>query len=618
MKNIYSDRKAVIIGIFITIISIYLIRLFYLQIIDDSSKLSAKNNAFRNLVDFPPRGYIFDRKGKLLVENALAFDLMVIPKQTKGIDTMALCKLLNIDLEEYKKRIKKATQFPNNARKPSVFEKQINTITYAGLQEKMFRFSGFFIQKRTVRKYAYNAGAHLLGYVGEVSKTKAEKDPYYNEGDYIGISGIEKAYESILRGKKGTRIVMVDVHNQEKGKYANGTFDTAAVLGEGLYSSIDGDLQKLGEELMQNKKGSIVAIEPSTGEILAFISSPSYDPNLLAGAGKERSKNFTKLFKDTINVPLFNRALMAQYPPGSIFKLIDALVGQQEGVLTPDRVYPCARGYPPMGGKPKCHPHGAVNLVGSIATSCNSYYSYVFRSIVDAKKYPKFLDGYDNWRKHMLTFGVGRKLDSDLPFEYPGNVPTINYYDKKFGLNGWRSNTVVSLGIGQGELGILPVQMANVVSIIANRGYYYIPHVVRGIGKDGNIDKRFKEKHYCSVDPKYFDPVIEGMAKAVTGGTATKARLSDIEICGKTGTAQNPHGKDHAVFVAFAPRNNPKIAIACLVENAGFGGDWSAPIASLMIEQYIKGKRTRKDMEERLKNADLINNKNTKGFATKQ
>jgi penicillin-binding protein 2 len=617
MKNIYSERKAVIIGVFITIIFIYVLRIFYLQVIDDSSKLSAKNNAFRNMIDFPPRGYIFDRKGKLLVENSLAFDLMVIPKQTKGIDTLALCKLLNIDLEEYAKRIKKACQFPNNPRKPSAFEKQINAITYAGLQEKMFRFAGFFIQKRTVRKYAYNAGAHLLGYVGEVSKIKAEKDPYYNEGDYIGISGIEKAYENILRGKKGTRIVMVDVHNQEKGKYANGAFDTAAVLGEGLYSSIDGELQKLGEDLMQNKKGSIVAIEPSTGEILAFISSPAYDPNLLAGAGKERSKNFTALFRDTVSMPLFNRALMAQYPPGSIFKLIDALVGQQEGVLTPDKVYPCAHGYPPMGGKPKCHGHPAVNLIGSIATSCNSYFSYVFRSIVDAKKYPKFTDGYDNWRKHMLTFGVGRRLDSDLPFEYPGNVPTINYYNKKFGDGGWRSNTVVSLGIGQGELGILPVQMANVVSIIANRGFYYIPHVVRGIGKDGNIDKRFKEKHYCSVEAKYFEPVIEGMARAVTGGTATKARLSDIVICGKTGTAQNPHGKDHAVFVAFAPRDNPKIAIACLVENAGFGGDWSAPISSLMIEQFINGKRTRKDLEDRLKNADLINNKNTKGFASK-
>jgi penicillin-binding protein 2 len=617
MKNIYSNRKAVIIGIFIAIISLYIIRLFYLQIVDDSSKLSARNNAFRNMVDFPPRGYIFDRKGKLLVENALAFDLMIIPKQTKGIDTIALCKLLGIEMVEYKKRIKKASQFPNNPRKPSAFEKQISSIVYAGLQEKMFRFPGFFIQKRTVRKYAYNAGAHLLGYVGEVSKAKAEKDLYYNEGDYIGISGIEKAYENILRGRKGTRIVMVDVHNQEKGKYANGAFDTAAVLGEGLYCTIDGELQKLGEELMQNKKGSIVAIEPSTGEILAFISSPSYDPNLLAGAGKERSKNFSNLFRDTVNVPLFNRALMAQYPPGSIFKLIDALVGQQEGVLTPDRVYPCAHGYPPMGGKPKCHGHPSVNLIGSIATSCNSYFSYVFRSIVDAKKYPKFIDGYDNWRKHMLTFGVGRRLDSDLPFEYPGNVPSISYYDKKFGVNGWRSNTVVSLGIGQGELGILPVQMANVVSIIANRGYYYIPHVVRGIGKDGKIDKRFKEKHYCSVDSKYFDPVIEGMAKAVTGGTATKARISDIVICGKTGTAQNPHGKDHAVFVAFAPRENPKIAIACLVENAGFGGDWSAPISSLMIEQYIKGKRTRKDMEDRLKNADLINSKNIKGFASK-
>jgi penicillin-binding protein 2 len=390
----------------------------------------------------------------------------------------------------------------------------------------------------------------------------------------------------------------------------DGKYDTIAIGGKPLYCSIDMDLQEYGEKLLKGKKGAVVAIEPATGEILCLISSPGYDPNLLVG-GKERSKNFTKLYYDSLNMPLFNRALTAMYPPGSIFKLIDALIAQDDGLITRSTSYPCARGYPPMGGKPKCHPHGAVDLVGSVAQSCNSYYSYVFREIVDQKKYPKFIDGYNHWRDKVMTFGPGTRLGSDLPFDKAGNVPSVKYYDKVFGKNGWRSNTIVSLGIGQAELTLVPLQMANVVAAIANRGFYYTPHCVQGVGKEKEIEARFKVKHYVGVqNQEAYLNVIDGMQMCLDGGTGYHSRVKDIVICGKTGTAQNPHGKDHAVFLAFAPRDNPQIAIACIVENAGFGGVWSAPIVTLMIERYLKGHTDRPDLEKRIMEADLISKKN--------
>jgi penicillin-binding protein 2 len=604
MNNLV-DRRYLISAVIILIGLIYMSRLFYIQIIDDKYELSAKLNAFRKQTEFPPRGYIYDRKGNLLVTNDPAYDLMVVPKEMKDVDTLALCKILGIDSAGFRKRILRAKQTP---RKESYFEKQISSETYAALTEKMYRFRGFHIQKRTVRRYRKKIAAHLMGYIGEVSKAKTEKDTYYKEGDYIGISGIERSYESELRGVKGVRILLVDVHNKEKGSYMNGKFDTLAIPGKPLYCTLDAELQAYGEKLMQGKKGSIVAIEPTTGEVLCLVSSPTYDPNLLVG--RERAKNFGVLAMDTINVPLFSRATQAAYPPGSIFKLIDALVGQQEGVLETATQYPCAGGYPPMGGKPKCHRHPGVDLYGSIQYSCNSYYSYVFRSIVDQRKFKSFEEGYDNWRKHVMSFGTGKRLGTDIPLENSGNVPSIKYYNKVFGENHWRSNTVVSLGIGQAELLILPIQMANVMCIIANRGFYYTPHIVKGIGKEKMLDPKFSVKNFCSVDEKYFPPVIEGMRKVVEAGTAAASKLPDISICGKTGTAQNPHGEDHAVFVAFAPMENPKIAIACIVENSGFGGTWAAPIASLMIEKYLKGEINRKDLEKRMMEADLINKKN--------
>jgi penicillin-binding protein 2 len=604
-----SGRKLVVGGFFCVVAFIYICRLFYIQVMDDRYVIDAQNNAFRRQTEYPVRGFIFDRNGKLLVYNEPSYDLMVIPRETKGCDTMSLCEVLQITKQEYLKRMRKACQAPNSPRKESIFEKQMSARTYAALQEKLYRFKGFFVQKRAVRKYPRPIAAHLLGYVGEVNKEKSETDPYYREGDYIGITGMEKSYEEALRGRKGTQIVITDVHNKIIGRYMDGKYDTLAVPGKPLHCTIDMDLQEYGERLMHGKKGAVVAIEPSTGEILALVSSPSYDPNLLVG-GKERSRNFTKLYYDSINRPLFNRALTAMYPPGSIFKLIDALVAQNDGLINRNTYFPCARGYPPMGGKPKCHPHPPVNLVGSVAHSCNSYYSYVFREIVDQKRYPSFVDGYNHWRDMVMTFGPGTRLGTDLPFDKPGNVPSVQYYNKVFGKGGWRSNTIVSLGIGQAELTLVPLQMANVVAAVANRGFYYTPHCVRGIGNSKQLHSKFRLRHYVGVqNPEYYTNVIDGMQQCLESGTAYYMRVKDIVICGKTGTAQNPHGKDHAVFLAFAPRDNPKIAIACIVENAGFGGVWSAPIVTLMIEKYLKGRTDRPEVETRMLEANLIDPK---------
>jgi penicillin-binding protein 2 len=616
--NQLSERKYIIIGVFILVGLAYISRLFYIQVIDDTYKLDARNQAFRYTTDFPIRGYIYDRNNKLLVYNEAAYDLMILPKNVKNIDTLELCSLLGITREQFFKKMKKAVQSPNSPRKESIFEKQLSPKDYAALQEVLYRFPGFFVQSRTLRKYPRKIAAHMLGYIGEADKRTTEKDSYYREGDYLGISGIEKSYEKVLRGKKGLRIIMKDVNNRDMGSYMNGLYDTAAISGKPLTTTLDADLQEYAEQLMQNKIGSVVALDPSTGEILAIVTSPTYDPNLFVG--RARNKNFVALSQDSIGMPLFNRSTMASYPPGSTFKLVMALIGLNEGVLTAGTRYPCARGYPPLGGRPKCHPHGSpMDLEGAIGTSCNSYFSYVFKSVIEDKKYHNTYKAYANWREIATSFCLGTKTGSDLANELRGNVPSINYYNKIFGKGSWKASTVISLGIGQNELGVTPLQNANLVAIIANKGWYYTPHIVKAI--DGNpndtILDRFKVKHYTKIkDTAIYNVVIAGMAKAVEGGTAAALKIEGIPYCAKTGTAQNS-GKDHSVFVCFAPKDNPKIAIGILIENAGFGSTYAGPIARLMMEKYLKGKITRPDLEKRMLEADLIH-KDKNATITKQ
>ncbi len=581
--NRFSDRKFVIAAIFISIGVIFLLRLFYIQVINDDYKLSANNNVLRYVTQYPARGLVYDRDGELLVYNEAAYDLMVTPRQVKNLDTLNFCTTLGISKEVFIKKMKAARNY--SPYKESIFEKQLSAETYAALQEKLYSFHGFYVQSRTLRKYPGLIAAHTLGYVGEVSERLTAENPYYRSGDYIGISGVEKSYEKELRGKKGLSVMMVDVFNRPKGKFNNGEYDTLAITGSNLVTSLSAKLQRYGEQLMQGKTGGIVAIEPSTGEILAVVSAPSYDPNLLVG--RARSKNYGWLLTAE-GLPLFNRALMAYYPPGSTFKLINDLIAQQEGVLTPSTSYYCDGGYHMGRQTVKCDArHSNIQLRAAVQHSCNTYHCYVFRSIVDNKKYATTEQGYTAWRNHVLTFGIGVRLYSDLPQELKGMVPSVAYYDKYFGKGRWRSSTVVSLSIGQGELGITPLQMANTMCIIANKGFYYTPHIIKKVGKEDLHLSRFKEKHYTDIDPKYYDIMIDGMQDVVDIGTAAGSKIKGIPFCGKTGTAQNPHGKDHSLFVAFAPRENPKIAIGIMVENGGWGASWAAPIASLMIEKYL-------------------------------
>lgn len=601
--SLFTGRKFVIYGIIGLVGLIYLVRLFYIQVIDDTYKLDANNNVLRYKTDYPARGVVTDRFGKLLVINEPAYDLMVIPRQVKEMDTLDLCNLLGITKEVFITKLKEARAF--STYKPSVFESQFTTKQYAKIQEKLYKYPGFYAQRRTLRYYPQNTAAHLLGYVGEASQKTVESNPYYKSGDYIGISGIEKFYEEKLRGKKGVRVVMVDVHNREKGVFRNGMYDTLSISGKNVKSSIDLELQMFGEQLMQNKRGSIVAIEPQTGEILSMVAYPNYDPSLLVG--RERAKNYNKLAKDSLK-PLFNRAMMSQYPPGSIFKIAQALIGLQMGVINLNSSFPCNKSL--VG----CHAHPtAANVEQAIKMSCNPYFFMVFRRMIEQNKSSnRFIDseiGLAEWRKHMLSFGFGQKMGIDMPGEKAGSIPGVKYYDRIYGDNGWAFSTIYSLSIGQGEVLVVPTQMANLAAIIANRGYYITPHVIKEVEGDTAYNNFLKEKHYTTVDQKYFEPVVEAMRKVIEepGGTARRARIDSIVVCGKTGTAENPQGEDHSVFIAFAPKDNPKIAIAVYVENAGFGGTWAAPIASLMIEKYLTRRIKRTQMMEDMMNANLMN-----------
>lgn len=596
-----NDRVYVVIGIAVLIGIVFILRLFFLQVVDDQYKLTAENNVLRHINIYPARGLIYDRKGELLVYNQPAYDLMVIPRQVKDLDTTELCLLLEISKADFVSKLTKARKY--SWRKPSIFEKQISAETYARLQEKLYRFNGFFVQTRTLRKYPKKMAAHLLGYVAEVNNRELERDNYYKQGDYIGKSGIEAAYESELRGQKGTNVVMVDVFNRIKGKFKDGKYDTVAVSGGNLTCTIDAELQELAEKLMTNKLGGIVAIEPSTGEILTLVSAPTYDPELLVG--RARSKNYPILQKDTLK-PLFNRALLSeQNPPGSTFKLINALIGQQEGVVWPNKTYSCPRGYISGNFRMGCHDHrGPLDLRESVQHSCNAYYGNVFRNILDHDK--TVGECFDVWRNHVVSFGLGMRYGTDLGIEKPGIVPKRSYYDRYYGEDRWKSLTVISLAIGQGELGTTPLQLANMTAAIANRGYWYSPHLVKAVNGESSKQDHNVQWHETTIERKFFDPVVDGMAMVFQlGGTGYRSRLDSIQLCGKTGTAQNPHGEDHSIFVCFGPKEDPKIALAVFVENAGGGSKYAAPIASLIAEKYLTDTIARTELMEQMIIADL-------------
>ncbi len=574
------NRKRIILSSFVILSSlVFIFKLYSIQIADSKYKLSAENNAHRHVTQYPARGIIFDRNGNMLVFNEHVYDLKVVPKRLRKFDTLKLCELIGISKSSLKTTLKSKKQSPY---KPVTVAKQIPFDKYSVLQEYLYRFPDFYIEKRTVRKYPKSIAAHLLGYVGEVSESDIEQEPYYKMGDFIGKSGVEKNYEEVLRGQKGVKLLLVDVHNSVKGSYKEGEVDTSAIAGKNFTSSLDADLQEYGEKLMLNKIGGIVAIEPESGEILCLISSPNYDPNLFVG--QKLAKNYGKVAVRN-DKPLYNRALKSPQPPGSTFKPVSALIGLQEGVLKPNTVI-VVNGY--STGTHFVHDHifGAVDLESSIQHSSNAYYCHVLKRILNDKDYSSISKAYANWKEHLHSFGLGVKMGTDLAYESKGLIYPASYFDKYYGKGRWNHNTIISLAIGQGELGFTPLQLANMTATIANRGYYITPHVVKKIaGKE--IDNKYIFKNYTKIKKEHFEPVINGMEKVVTAGTARIANVQGLFICGKTGTAQNPHGDDHSIFIAFAPKDKPKIAIAVYIENGGYGSACASPIASLMIEEYL-------------------------------
>ena len=608
-RNKYKDRRLFFYFLFGVSILILLLRLINIQIIDSSYKLSANNNVIKAVTLYPERGYIYDRNGTLLVSNQRAFDLMVIPRQVKKMDTLTFCRIIDIEKDYFDNQLNKATRYSRN--RASIFIKEISKQTAAKIQEQLYQFSGFYLQERTMREYPEKSAAHLLGYVSQVPDYILKKNDYYKKNDNFGMTGVENSYEKDLRGTQGVKYVIRDVWNAPKGSFQNGKYDSIAVNGKDLELTIDNEIQKYAEQLMQNKKGSIVAIEPGTGEILALVSSPYYDPNLLIG--RSRSPNFNRMYKDA-NKPLFDRSLLAEYPPGSTFKLLNALIGLQEDVIYSGTRFSCDMGWrfsPKL--KIGCHAHNSpLNLTESIAQSCNAYYCNTFRRIIE--KYNSAEKGYDNWRNHILSFGLGNFLNNDLYTGRKGRVPSVDFYNRQYGKKRWKAPTVISLAIGQDALVVSPIQMANMCAAIANRGYYFTPHIVRKI--DGKVltDSTFTVAKQTSIDEKHFKTIIYGMEKVYTGkyGTAKTAQVKNIEICGKTGTAENPHGEDHSIFIAFAPKDKPQIAIAVYIENGGWGSTWAAPIASLIIEKYLTGQVNNTEREHFILSGNLMDKENEK------
>lgn len=600
----FSKRKVIVAGIMLGVGILFVLRLFTLQITNKTYKQFATRNVLREITIYPARGYIYDRNNELMVYNKAAYDLMLIPREVKAFDTTELCNIIQLDRKDLREAIAKAKQYSRY--KPSIVAGQISSDIYAPLQEKLYKYPGFFVQSRTLREYPSKSAAQALGFVGEVNQRTIETDKYYKSGDYIGVSGLEKAYEKELRGIKGVQKSMVDVHNRIKGKYNDGLEDTTAILGQNLITGFDAKLQAYAELLMTNKKGAIVAIEPATGEIILMVSAPSYDPNLLVG--RQRSKNYSILMQDSVYKPTWNRAIIGEYSPGSTFKLVNALIALQEHSVTPYDRFSCSgQGSTPI----RCtHSHASpVAMREGIRESCNPYFWNVFRSIINHS--PTAEEGYRVWRDHVVNFGFAQRVGTELSSERKGNLAETSYYDKYFGQKRWNAMTIRSLSIGQGEILVTPLQMANMAAIIANRGYYITPHLVRAIQDPNRVSHELEfEKKVIDIRPEHFNTVIEGM-QAVIEDTKLQhtVKLDSVIVCGKTGTVQNPHGADHSAFVAFAPRDTPKIAIAVYIENAGFGATYAAPIAGLLIEKYLNDSIAprRKDLEQRLIETDLLN-----------
>ena len=590
-----SSRQYVVIGIFVVIGAIFLLKLFSLQVLDKSLKQSADNNVLRFVTQYPARGKVYDRHGELLVYNEAVYDLMVVPGQVKDIDTLEFCRLLGLEPEVFTERLVKARKYSRV--KASIFMSQIPKEDYAHIGEILYRYPGFYFQTRTLRHYPMAIAAHTLGDIGEVDQAQLERDPYYKMGDYVGKSGIEKFYEKELRGKKGLKVIMVDVHNREKGSYLDGLLDTLPSPGKDLYLGLDAELQAYGEKLMHGKIGSIVAIEPKTGQILAFVSSPSYDPNLLVG--RTRGTHFAELLNDPAK-PLINRAVNGTYPPGSTFKMVNGLIALQSGSITPATHFHCnGPGTTPI----KCtHHHGSSpDLANAIENSCNPYFYEAFKTTINNPKFGNIKKGFEYWVSMTHVLGLGHKFDTDIPAELPGNIPTREYYDKMY-RGSWNSVTIRSLGIGQGEILVTPLQLANIAATIANEGYYYPPHLLRAFGDSTAIPEKMTTRVETGIEKRHFKVIKSGMKSVFEGshGTARGSKIPGITAGGKTGTAQNPHGDNHSIFIAFAPVEDPQIALSIIIENGGYGSTWAAPIASLMMEKYIRGSTERPAVEKRM------------------
>ena len=604
----YAYRKIVLIAAILAVFAIIVGKLFYIQIIDRKYRVNAENNAFKYETRYPARGLIRDRDGRIIVGNKISYDILVTPAVIKEpFDTVAFCRIFDIDTAYVNARFREWRLYRRKiGYQPQVLLKQVPAQQYSVFAEQLERFPGFDGVPRTARTYNYHAGGNLLGYISEVDADYIKKNPEYRSGDYAGKTGMEEAFEETLRGEKGYAIYYRDVHNRIVERYEEGRYDKPSVAGTDIYTTIDAPLQAFGEKLMQNKVGSLVAIEPATGDILAMVSSPGIDVSYLA----EINQYYNQLVSDPYR-PMFNRAVQSPQPPGSVFKLVNALIGLQEGVIRPETRYPCQKGYHVGRLTVGCHVHPSpLDLKQAIMMSCNAYFCHTFRAIIDNPQYGSVREGFEVWSDYVRSFGIGSKLGTDIPGELGGSMPTAERYDRIHGKNAWKSLSIISLSIGQGELGITPLHLANLAATIANRGWYYTPHIQKD-RPECPIDDRFHVRHYTPFDSVHYETVIDGMRMAVNGGagaTARIARVPGVVVCGKTGTAENPHGDEHSVFICFAPAENPQIAVAAYIENAGFGATWAAPIASLLVEQYLHDgiAPERKWLQQRMESANLL------------